>query len=216
MIGTFGYMAPEQLHGEATPATDIYSLAATLAALAAGTPADKLPRKGLVIDLAAVLPPSPLRDVLAAMLAPDPSQRLASAADVRRMLDRKLPGPQDRSPRQTPSQPPPAAARDLAARPETDRPRPVRHAAPAPQFVVWIWTLIAAGLFFAIEHIFIPLAFALAGLHPRYPRPAAASASASARPPRSWPSAASAAASRPSAAATTRTASPPARRRRLT
>jgi serine/threonine protein kinase len=82
MIGTFGYMAPEQLHGEATPATDIYALGATLAALATGTPADKLPRKGLVIDLPAVLPPSPLRDVLTAMLAPDPSQRLARAADT--------------------------------------------------------------------------------------------------------------------------------------
>ena len=167
MIGTFGYMAPEQLHGEATPATDIYSLAATLAALAAGTPADKLPRKGLVIDLAAVLPASPLRDVLAAMLAPDPSQRLATAADVRRMLDRKLPGPQDRSSAPGPSrqvQPPPR--RDLARAPDADLarsdiPRPLR-------FIVWIWTLMAAGLFFVVEHIFIPMAFALAGLHPRY------------------------------------------------
>lgn len=168
MIGTFGYMAPEQLHGEATPATDIYSLAATLAALAAGTPADKLPRKGLVIDLPAVMPASPLRDVLAAMLAPDPSQRLASAAEVRRMLDRKLPGPQDRSQAPGPKRQaePPPPRRDLARAPDTalapsDMPRPLR-------FIVWIWTLMAAGLFFVVEHIFIPLAFALAGLHPRY------------------------------------------------
>lgn len=167
MIGTFGYMAPEQLHGEATAATDIYALGATLAALAAGTPADKLPRKGLVIDLPAVLPASPLRDVLAAMLAPDPSQRLASAADVRRLLDRKLPGPKDRPPPPDPPRPPPRVTlEDLARRPDTDLaptglPRPLR-------FVVWIWTLMAAGLFFVVEHIFIPLAFALAGLHPRY------------------------------------------------
>ena len=167
MIGTFGYMAPEQLHGEATPATDIYSLAATLAALATGTPADKLPRKGLVIDLAAVLPPSPLRDVLAAMLAPDPSMRLATAADVRRMLDRKLPGPRDRSP--PPDPPRPASPRVDLVRPQGSDTALVPSGIPRPlQFVVWIWSLLATALFFAVEHLFIPFAFALVGLHPRY------------------------------------------------
>lgn len=167
MIGTFGYMAPEQLHGEATPATDIYSLAATLVALAAGTPADKLPRKGLVIDLPAVMPASPLRDVLAAMLAPDPSQRLASAADVRHMLAREQPGPRTRyeppGPKTRSPEPPrqdlaPAPDQDLAP---ADIPRPLR-------FLVWVWTLLAAGLFFAVEHVFLPVGFALVGLHPRF------------------------------------------------
>ncbi|HEY8380005.1 MAG TPA: serine/threonine-protein kinase, partial [Nannocystis sp.] len=73
MIGTFGYMAPEQLHGEATPATDIYALGATIAALAAGVPAEQLPRKGLAIDLERSLAPGRLRNVLAAMLEPDPT-----------------------------------------------------------------------------------------------------------------------------------------------
>jgi len=86
VVGTFGYMAPEQLHGEATPATDIYGLGATLAALASGMEADKLPRQGLRADLAAVISPSPLRDLLQRMLEPDPTRRPASTAAVRALL----------------------------------------------------------------------------------------------------------------------------------
>ncbi len=109
MVGTFGYMAPEQLHGEAGPATDIYGLGATIAALAAGMEAEKLPRKGLRIDLGAVLRPSPMRDALEGMLAPDPTQRLATVAAVRARLGAaeperqgprgaSLPAPQVRGP----------------------------------------------------------------------------------------------------------------------
>ena len=36
VAGTFGYMAPEQLHGEATPASDLYGLGMTLVHLATG------------------------------------------------------------------------------------------------------------------------------------------------------------------------------------
>jgi len=86
VVGSFGYMAPEQLHGEATPATDIYGLGATLAALATGTEADKLPRQGLRADLGAVMPASPLREVLQRMLEPDPTHRPASTGAVRALL----------------------------------------------------------------------------------------------------------------------------------
>ncbi|HEU4731411.1 MAG TPA: serine/threonine-protein kinase, partial [Kofleriaceae bacterium] len=34
IVGTYGYMAPEQLHGQVTSATDIYALGATMVALA--------------------------------------------------------------------------------------------------------------------------------------------------------------------------------------
>lgn len=173
MIGTFGYMAPEQLHGEATPATDVYALGATLAALAAGTPAERLPRRGLTIDLPAVLPPSPLRDVLAQMLAPEPAQRLQDAAAVRRALARALgeaatdlndrAGPKRHVPEDRPQRP----RSDLAQAP----PSALASPSPLPKIlgvIVWLWTLIAAGMFWMIEIAVLPLFFAIVGNGRRY------------------------------------------------
>jgi hypothetical protein len=91
MVGTFGYMAPEQLHGAAVPATDLYGLGATMAALLTGTEPERLPRKGLKLDLAAVMPASPLRDVLAKMLEPDPEQRYSSVQQIRAALTSRMP-----------------------------------------------------------------------------------------------------------------------------
>lgn len=166
MIGTFGYMAPEQLHGEVTPATDIYALGATIAALAAGTAADRLPRRGLTIDLAAVLPEGPLRSVLAGMLAPEPAQRLADAAAVRQALAAAQLSPGTGPSRQaSPASPP----RDLAPRPESA----VARSEP-PRFLrvlVWLWSLAAAGLFWFIELAILPLFFAIVGQRRRYAKP---------------------------------------------
>lgn len=169
MIGTFGYMAPEQLHGEVTPATDIYALGATIAALAAGIPADRLPRRGLTIDLAAVLPEGPLRAVLAQMLAPEPAQRLQSAAAVRRALAAAHLSP--RTGRSTTSNAPPNATprSDLAARPAATlaRSEPPRLLG----WVVWLWSLMAAGLFWFIELAILPVFFAVVGQRRRYAKP---------------------------------------------
>lgn len=50
VIGTFGYMAPEQFRGKALPSTDLYGLGTTLLYLLTGkSPAD-LPQKHLKID----------------------------------------------------------------------------------------------------------------------------------------------------------------------
>lgn len=88
VVGTFGYMAPEQLHGEATPATDIYSLGATIVALAAGAEPETIPRKGLAMDLGTVLAGSDpaLVAVLEKMTMPDPSTRPQSARAVLDLL----------------------------------------------------------------------------------------------------------------------------------
>src|SRR5262249_21134809 len=88
VVGTFGYMAPEQLHGAATPATDLYGLGATIVALAGGVEPERVPRKGLRMDLAKHLPSmdSSLRDVLERMTDPDPERRPASAAETKRLL----------------------------------------------------------------------------------------------------------------------------------
>src|SRR5512135_1489027 len=69
VVGTFGYIAPEQLHGQATSATDIYALGATIVSLAGGIEPEDVPRKGLRMDLDRHLPSLDpgLRAALAAM-----------------------------------------------------------------------------------------------------------------------------------------------------
>jgi serine/threonine protein kinase len=88
IVGTFGYMAPEQLHGQATPATDIYALGATIVALAGGIEPEDVPRKGLRMDLDRHLPTinPTLRAALTAMTDPDPDARPQSARDVVALL----------------------------------------------------------------------------------------------------------------------------------
>ncbi|MBI4953482.1 MAG: serine/threonine protein kinase [Myxococcales bacterium] len=78
VVGTFGYMAPEQLQGRALPVTDVYGLGATALALLTGVEPESLPHKGLSIDVAASLAgcaePAFAR-ALEAMLRPDPDER---------------------------------------------------------------------------------------------------------------------------------------------
>ena len=93
MIGTFGYMAPEQLYGRAGPHTDLYALGATIAALAGGTEAEELPRKGMDIDIASLVAEGPLRRALTGMCRSDLEQRTASVADVRRLIAEPEPEP---------------------------------------------------------------------------------------------------------------------------
>ncbi len=55
VVGTFGYMAPEQFQGRALPATDIYGLGATLLTLLSDQEPEDLPHRGLAIDVKAAL-----------------------------------------------------------------------------------------------------------------------------------------------------------------
>ncbi|MGN6107804.1 MAG: serine/threonine-protein kinase [Kofleriaceae bacterium] len=100
IVGTFGYMAPEQLHGQATPATDIYALGATIVALAGGIEPEDVPRKGLRMDLDRHLPAidPALRHVLAEMTDPDPEKRPQRARDVVALLARSRPPEPRRDP----------------------------------------------------------------------------------------------------------------------
>ena len=98
VVGTFGYMAPEQLHGEATPATDLYALGATIVSLLGGIEPEDVPRKGLQMDLERHLPSIDpgLRDTLTAMTDPDPEQRPQRARDVIALLA-KAPRPKKKT-----------------------------------------------------------------------------------------------------------------------
>lgn len=82
VVGTFGYMAPEQLYGAQTPATDLYALGATVLTLATATEPEDQPRNGLAVDVDAAAPflSPPLRTLLTKMLAPDPNARPRDAA----------------------------------------------------------------------------------------------------------------------------------------
>ena len=93
ILGTFGYMAPEQLHGQVMPAADIYSLGATMVALAGGIEPEDVPRKGLRMDLAKALPSlePTFRHVLEEMTETDPDKRPQRARDVVALLAKAKP-----------------------------------------------------------------------------------------------------------------------------
>jgi hypothetical protein len=78
VVGTFGYMAPEQFQGRAGPGSDVYAIGATALALLTGQEPEKLPHRGLTIDVHAALGnrvSRPLRDALVQMLETDPDKR---------------------------------------------------------------------------------------------------------------------------------------------
>lgn len=105
VAGTFGFMAPEQIRGEAGPAADIYGLGMTLAVLTSGgSPEDLLgsdnrPRFRVIPGLR-----SDLRVLLDEMCDIDPGAR-PSAAEVVERCEAMLRGPQ-RAPRPPPERPP--------------------------------------------------------------------------------------------------------------
>jgi serine/threonine protein kinase len=97
IVGTYGYMAPEQLHGQVTSATDIYALGATIVALAGGIEPEDVPRKGLRMDLDRHLPSLDpgFRAALTAMTDPDPDKRPQRARDVVALLAKPKPPSRD-------------------------------------------------------------------------------------------------------------------------
>lgn len=99
VVGTFGYMAPEQLYGTSTPATDVYALGATTLALATGVEPEDHPRKGLAIDVDKAAPhlSAPLRKLLGAMLSPDPDARPQNGATLLSELDALSSAPSPKS-----------------------------------------------------------------------------------------------------------------------
>lgn len=78
VVGTFGYMAPEQFQGRALPGSDVYAVGATALSLVTGREPEECPHRGLAIDVAAALGRGAepwLVRALSAMLEPDPDRR---------------------------------------------------------------------------------------------------------------------------------------------
>jgi len=83
IVGTMGYMAPEQFQGRAMPATDVYAVGATALAALTGMEPETLPHKGLRIDVRAALQGRASPELMAAierMVEPDPDVRATSLA----------------------------------------------------------------------------------------------------------------------------------------
>ena len=78
VVGTFGFMAPEQFQGRAMPASDVYAVGATALVMMTGRQPEDLPHKGLALDVPAVLGKTAhptLVSAPSAMLEPDPDKR---------------------------------------------------------------------------------------------------------------------------------------------
>jgi tRNA A-37 threonylcarbamoyl transferase component Bud32 len=90
VVGTFGYMAPEQFQSRAMPTSDVYAAGATALAMLTAREPEELPHRGLGIDVSAALAgqadPALVR-ALAAMVAIDPEQRASSIAPLLAAVD---------------------------------------------------------------------------------------------------------------------------------
>ena len=166
MFGTIGYMAPEQLHGEATPASDLYSLAATMAALHAGVSADRLPHDGLRLDVDELDLPAHLAPVLGKMLSPEPRDRFQSVAQVRAQL-RRSPLPGARKAKKGRRKARTDESRALAKK-ETSVPAEIpdvfRGLAKAPgplKIPLWFLMAMGTGILILVEVVVMPILFRL-------------------------------------------------------
>jgi hypothetical protein len=92
VAGTFGYMAPEQLHGTASPRSDLYALGMTLIHLASGRHPSDLERQGLKVDFHDAVSLSPaLEDFIDRLVEPNPDDRFGSAQEALAHLREEVP-----------------------------------------------------------------------------------------------------------------------------
>lgn len=178
VVGTFGYMAPEQLHGEATPATDLFSLGATLVTLGTGIEPEKLPRKGLRMDFSKSLEVSRhFAKVLRWMTEPDPEERPSSAVELRDELENRL-GKFKQQPKVPRAPEPPVPA--VPPAPPVPEPPPlppelIDPAPPLPPDLPWrigypvgvslaLVGLMVSFALRAVGWLFVPLVFLLLSL----------------------------------------------------
>ena len=96
VVGTFGFMAPEQFQGRAAPVSDVYAVGATALCLVTGREPEDLPHKGLGIDVESALRgqvDKRLIQALRSMLEPDPDKRAPSVENALLVAGLAAPSP---------------------------------------------------------------------------------------------------------------------------
>jgi serine/threonine protein kinase len=94
VVGTFGYMAPEQFRGQAVAATDLYSLGATLLFLLTHRSPAELPTDRLKLDFRSHIQVSAaFADWLEQMLEPELTDRFTTAQEALDVLQGRQPLP---------------------------------------------------------------------------------------------------------------------------
>jgi eukaryotic-like serine/threonine-protein kinase len=78
VIGTYGFMAPEQFRGAAQPASDLYGLGATLLFMLSGRPPSAFPVDRMRLDLSSVAMGPVLEDMVEGLLEPVLEDRLSA------------------------------------------------------------------------------------------------------------------------------------------
>jgi ankyrin repeat protein len=91
IIGTYGYMAPEQFRGQAVPATDLYGLGATVLFLLTHRSPSDLPQERLKFSFRSRIQVSEgFADWLEKMLEPDVEDRFTSAKEALAALQGRM------------------------------------------------------------------------------------------------------------------------------
>ena len=152
LVGTPGFMAPEQMFGRSSPAGDLYSAGATLLFAVTHVPPERWPRvAGERVALQELLPglDGRLRRALAGLLEPDVTQRYAHAEAAVADLDAPSPAPMASiAPALKSAAPSPAPVSPAAP----SKRRPTRApAVPKPARRAWgvrhvLFTLVLLGL----------------------------------------------------------------------
>ena len=76
IVGTFDFMAPEQLRGRARVSSDLYGLGATMLYLATGRMPSQFPERRMKLDLSSVVMKDTLKAAVAGLLETIPEDRL--------------------------------------------------------------------------------------------------------------------------------------------